>query len=295
MKHLAVILCGGAVWLAAAVAAPAENKPPVIDHSPVKIGVRGQNIVVRAKITDDSGPVREATLFVAVSRDAAPFRVTMQDTGGGMYAGVISSDLLAGLDRVQYYIDAVDTQAMTTETPWSTVEIKSPEPGKTTPIDGGAPAQETKRPKWVKPALIAGGVLAVGGTALALSGGGGGGGGASSDNTATNTAGTYSGTQTTCFQPPGASASCSSGPVSISIDANGIVTSTTLYPGQSLQGRLSGGSFVLVAAVQESDRTGQIEYVGTLIDTRIVGSIQGSATTAAGSGTYSGTFSAVRR
>jgi hypothetical protein len=242
--------------------------------------------------------VKEATLFVAVSRDAAPFRVAMRDTGSGIYAATISADLLTGLDRAQYYIDAVDTETVTTETPWTTVELKSPEPGQTVPFAGAGPAPEAKQAGWVKPALIAGGVLAVGGAALALSSGGGGGGDSDppdSGNAATNTAGTYSGSQTTCFQPPAASSTCASGPVTFTIDSNGGVATETLYPGQRLTGQLSGANFLLTAAVNTANRTGEIQYVGTLIGTRIVGSVEGTATTADGIGTYSGTFSAVKR
>jgi hypothetical protein len=284
--------------LAGALPLLAENKPPAIDHSPVKIAVRGQNIVVRARITDEAGPVKEATLFVAVSRDAAPFRIAMHDTGSGIYAATISTDLLTGLDRVQYYIDAVDAEALTTETPWSTVELKSPEPGKTTAFEGAGPAPEPQQSRWVKPALIAGGVLAVGGVALALSSGGGGGGGDDNSppgDTTNSAAGTYSGSHTTCFQPPNAASTCASGPVTFTIDANGGVSTDTLAPGQHLTGQLSGGNFLLTTPVQTAERTGEIQYVGTVIDTRIVGRVQGTATTAAGTGTYSGTFSAVKQ
>ena len=83
--------------------------------------------------------------------------------------------------------------------------------------------------------------------------------------------------------------------MTITIDSSGGVSTDTLYPGQRLTGRLSGGNFLLTATDQTAGRTGEIQFVGTLIDTRIVGSIQGSATTAAGTGTYSGTFNAVKR
>lgn len=292
-----VVQCGlVALWLGAAPL-QASNKPPVIDHAPVKVAVKGQNVVIRATITDDAGPVREATLFVAVSRDAAPFRITMTRSGDSLYTGTISAGVLNNLDQVQYYIDAVDSNALTTETPWYTLAIKSPEPGKSVAAEGSAAPEQAKRPSWVKPALIAGGVLAAGGVALALSGGGGGGGGDNSTGTnkTSSSAGTYTGSATTCFQPPSASSTCASGAITITIDANGHVVSDSLYSGQSLSGSLSGSSFVLTATVQTGDRSGQIDYIGTVVDTRIVGSIQGTATTAGGSGTYSGTFTAVKR
>jgi len=278
----------------------AAPKPPVIDHSPIKVALKGQNIVVRATITTDIGPIKEATLFVAVSRDAAPFRVTLHDTGAGVYTATLSSDLVGNLDRFQYYIDAVDAHALTTETPWYTVEVKSAQAGKTTAADGTSTNTEPKQSSWVKPVLIASGVLALGGAALALSGGGGGGGGGTStnstspDNAATNSAGTYTGSQTTCFQPSGGSSTCSSGALTITIDAAGTVTSDTLYPGQHLEGRLSGDNFVLVATVNATGQTGQIQYLGTLVGTRIVGSVTGSGKTGTADGTYSGSFSAVK-
>ncbi len=289
-----------AVLTTTALSLFAGTQPPVIDHSPVKVAPRGQNVVVRATITAAGGPIKEATLFVSVSRDAAPFRVTMHDSGAGVYTGTISADLLGTLDRFQYYIDAVDAQALTAETPWYTVEVKSAEAGKTSPADGATPESEPKHTGWVKPTLIVGGVLAVGGVALALSGGGGGGGSSTNSsppgNAATNSAGIYSGSQTTCFQPSGGSSSCSSGAITITIDTAGTVTSDTLYPGQHLQGNLSGNNFVLVATVQQGGLTGQIQYVGTLIGTRIVGSITGSAKAADGTtGVYSGSFSAVKQ
>ena len=289
-----------AVLMTTALTLIAATKPPVIDHSPVKVAPRGQNIVVRATITGDGGPIKEATLFVAVSRDAAPFRVTMHDTGAGVYTGTISADLLGTLERFQYYIDAVDARALTTETPWYTVEVKSAAAGKTDPADGTAPESETKHASWVKPALVVGGVLIAGGVALALSSGGGGGSSStnstSTGNTATNSAGTYSGSQTTCYQPSGGSSTCSSGTITVTIDAAGTVTSDTLFSGQHLQGTLSGNNFVLVATVQQGGLTGQVQYVGTLVDTRIVGSITGSAKAADGtSGVYSGSFSAIRQ
>lgn len=295
MKHNAMILLGVAACFASTLTIGSETKPPVIDHSPVKVALRGQNIIVRATITNDSGSIKEATLFVAVSRDAAPFRVAMHDTGAGVYTGTISADLLGNLDRFQYYIDAVDAQAQTTETPWYTVEVKSAEAGKNAPADGGAPESESKQSSWVKPALIVGGVLAVGGAALALSHGGGSSSPAAPVNTATNSAGTYAGSQTTCFQPSGGSSTCASGAITITIDTASTVTSDTLYTGQHLTGQLSGNNFVLVAAVQTGGQTGQVQFLGTVVDTRIVGSITGSAKTGTGDGTYSGSFSAVRQ
>lgn len=273
----------------------AEHTPPVIDHSPIGVAVKGQNVIVRAAIRDDAGPIKESTLFVAVSRDAAPFRINMTHGGSNLYTGTISSDLIGSLNRIQYYIDAVDSEGLTTETPWYTIDVKSPEPGKTVPLDGGPPpVEQQKRPAWVKPALIAGGVLVAGGAVVALSGGGGGGGGSGS-TTNSSVAGTYTGSATTCFQPPSANSTCSSGSITITVDAGGNVTSDTLYPGQSLQGRLSGMNFVLGATVQTADRTGQIDYIGTIVDNKIVGSIQGAARTTGGDGTYSGTFTAVKR
>jgi hypothetical protein len=284
-----------------AFAGPAAR--PVIEHSPIGVGVRGQSIVLRAHVTNETGSVRQTTLFYAVSRDAAPYKTTMNDSGAGWFTATIPGDLTSGLKQILYYMEARDAADATTETPWYTIELKSSQSPSATPAPVIAgppgPSTATEQPKdgkssWRKPALIAGGVLLAGGAALALSSGGGGGGGGTADGSVTNAAGTYNGTVTTCFQPPGGSSACSTRALSIVIDANGTVTSDSLREGSHLEGSLSGSNFLLVVPVAEGNLTGEIQYLGTVVNNRIAGSIQGTATSPAGTGTYSGNFSAVK-
>lgn len=274
----------------------AQTTAPAIDHAPVKVAVRGQNILFRAKVAPAAKPVESVTLHYAVSRDAAPYKVAMVPAGAGIYTGTVSADLTSGLAQLLYYIEARDTVGATAETPWYTVEIKSGAPVPATAASRGpaAPAgTPVKESSWKKPALIAGGALAVGGAALAIMGGGGGG-GDSSGGTVTNAAGTYTGTASVFFQPPSGSPSGSTYPVTITITSGGTVSSDNLQEGARLEGQLSGAGFVLVAPVNQPDRTGEIQFSGVVVNGRITGTVQGSATTSGGAGTYSGGFSAAK-
>lgn len=275
--------------------AQAQNTPPVIDHAPVKVAVRGQNLLFRAKVTDDSKSVDSVTLFYAVSRDAAPYKVAMNTAGAGVFTGIVSAELTSGLQQLLYYIEAKDSLGAVTETPWHTVEIKA---GTTAPTPAPtvktAPASPEKESSWKKPALIAGGALAAGGVALAVMGGGGGGDSGGGGNSSTNTAGSYSGNASVYFQPAGGIPSGSTYPITITISSKGLVSSDTLLEGTHLEGQLSGANFLLTAPVSEPDRTGEIQFLGVVINNRIAGTVQGSATTSAGSGSYSGTFGAAR-
>lgn len=266
----------------------ATPEPLRIEHSPVTLAVKGQEVLFRTQIKPGAKPVKAVTLFYAVSRDAAPYKVVMQNSGIGWYTGTISAQVTAGLSQILYYIEARDTSDATTETPWHTIVVNNP--GTALP---GQPAPALQQRSWTKPALIAGGVILAGGAALALSSGGGGGDGSSTpDVTTNNTAGTYGGTVTLCVQPPGSSSSCSSRAMSFAIDANNTVSSDTLAEGQRLEGKLSGANFLLVSSVSTTNGTGEIQYLGTVVNNRISGSIQGTLTTPTGTGTYSGNFSA---
>jgi hypothetical protein len=160
----------------------AQNQAPVIDHSAIKVAVRGQNILFRAKVIDDAKAIDSVTLFYAVSRDAAPYKVAMTPAGAGIYMGTVSADLTAGLQQLLYYIEAKDSLGATAETPWYPVEIKSGVPSATSTPSAKNASPPEKESSWKKPALIAGGALAAGGAALAIMGGGGGSGGDSGGN-----------------------------------------------------------------------------------------------------------------
>ena len=283
-----------------AMAAP--NTAPKIDHTPVTLGIRGQSVVFRARVSGPTQAVKSVTLFYAVSRDAAPYRVAMNDSGAGVFTGSIPADMTAGLNQILYYIEARNEAGSTAETPWYTIDVKiptgaQPEPAAVVAAPPAPLSPERTQSSWKKPALIAGGVLLVGGAALALSSGGGGGGGDSSSSSGgatTNAAGSYSGSATTCFQPPGSNATCSTRAIAIAIDGSGNVTSDSLRDGVHLAGKLSGANFLLVTPVQEAGLNGDIQFLGTVVDNRIAGSIQGTVTGSGGTGTYSGNFSAAK-
>jgi len=291
LKHYRLLGVVLATWFASLPAFSAPTETLRIVHSPVTLAVRGQDVLFRAQVVPGAQPVKNATLYYAVSRDAAPYKVAMQDSGAGWFTGSISANMTADLKQILYYIEARDSGDTTAETPWYTIVVKGvgAENSTTNPVP-------EKGSSWTKPALIAGGVVLVGGAALALAGGGGGGGGGSSstDGATNNAAGTYSGTVTTCVQPPGSGSTCSSHAMTIFIDGNGIVSSDALYEGKHLQGKLSGNNFLLVASVTATNGTGDIQFLGTVVNNSIAGSIQGTLTTTSGTGTYSGNFSAVK-
>jgi hypothetical protein len=288
---LAVLACGALIGVSVLCAAGAAGAP-VIKHSPVKVGVKGQPISVRATVTNAAGPVTSVVLFYATSKDAAPFKVTMQSAGAGSYIGAIPGDVLSGLGEISYYIQTESREA-TSETPWYTVRLGA----EAAPGAPGAAVEKSGqgRSSWVKPALYAGGAAAfIGGGALLLanSGGGGGGGGG---GTVTN-AGNYVGSVTRCLEFPGQTADCSSHSMTITVSSSGQVSSDTLHEGALLSANLSGSSFQLVGTVEETNLTGVVHYDGTIVGKDIAGSIGGTARSSTGAeGVYSGTFHAVLR
>ncbi|MDD4873102.1 MAG: hypothetical protein PHR77_21320 [Kiritimatiellae bacterium] len=291
-----------------------SNRPPVIKHEPVTTAVRGQSISIRAVLTDDSDTLKSVTLFYTTSKDAAPFKITMQSAGAGLYFGSIPSSLIKGVSELSYYIEALDEQDVASETPWYTVKFQTPQPSASQPIPSQTPlvvqppaqrppsSTPTKQiePKkeswsWKGPAIIAGGAAAVvGGAILAAnasgSDGGGGGGGTSITN-----AGTYTGSATRYIEMPGSSPSASSYPITITVTSSGIVSTDTLHPDTHMEGQISGTEFHMTAELDETDITGQIVYTGTLLNTMITGYMAGTVTSSTGTnGTCSGTFSATK-
>ncbi len=285
-----------------AVEAGEATGVPVIEHAPVHSAIPGQSLTIRARIS--GGVPKSVTLLFATSKDAAPFRVPMSMLGPGVYTGSIPEPMLARLPEVYYYIEARDAADAPVETPWYTVHVRSGTGVKTgagttgvgTSASGesGGEAQSS----WVKPALIGGGILAVGGVAYALSQSGGGGGddGGGGGGGPTPAAGTYTGTDTTCRQNPDGTSTCESSGLTITISEQGVVQSDNLRDGQNMEASLSGSSFVLVGSVNEGGVAGEIQYPGTVVDQRIVGNIQGSASSSASNGVivFSGNFSAVK-
>jgi hypothetical protein len=299
LKNAVIVMLG---W-ATAASAWAQNAPPVVEHSPVVVGIRGQPITVRANVRDDGQSVKDVAIYCAASQDAAPFKLPMRHSGAGIFAGTIPASVFASLDKIYYYVEARDRDDATTETPWYTVEIRSldrtsapPTPAGSASVAPPPPPEETGG--WSTSTKLVSGAIVVGGIALALAGGGG---DDDEDAPSTNglppqasTEGTYSGSATTCVQPPASNLVCSSASTTIRIDAAGRVTSSDLHSGETLQAQLSGTAFVMSAPVSENGLTGSIEYIGNIVDNRIVGTIQGSASATNGVTVYSGNFSAIR-
>ena len=303
-----LVLC--AVLCAAPRAGMSDNplgaKAPVIKHTPITLAVPGQPITIRAVVTDPSGPVKSVTLFTTTSRDAAPFKIPMQDVGAGTYLGTIPANLVGGGSKLSYYIEAVGGQDATAETPWYGIGFRAP-PVAPVPVAAATnqrPAGATASEKsfWQEHKVLIGGLSAaalVGGGLLAANAGHGGGGGSSggggTGGSVTN-AGTYVGSVTLCLALSGSAPACSSHSATFTVVSTGIISSDDLYPKQHLEGQLSGEDFELVANVADTNLTGQIHYIGVLFGSRLAGTVQGTATTTAGTpGTYSGTFGATKQ
>ena len=277
----------GVVAIAPAVAAP---RAPVIRHDPVRIGVRGQSLAIRASVTDAVANVKSVYLYYSVSRDASPYRLTMLSTGADGYLATIPGALLGNAEQLTYYIEAVGEGDRTAETPWYKVDLRASEGGEVT----SAPAHGEEKSSWVKPALYVGGAaLLFGGAALAASGGGGGGGGGDTGGGSVTNAGSYAGTVSTWFQVPSSTPEFTENAMRILVTSDGVVNSDTLREGHYVEGRLTGQDFLIVSAVNETNRTGEIRYKGTILNDRIAGLISGTARTTNGiEGVYSGTFTA---
>ena len=286
--------------LLAGPGAQAANQPPQIQHAPVTAAVRGQAVTVRANLRDDGGAVRAVNLYCSPSRDAAPFKIPMQAVAPGVFSGTIPATMLAENNELFYYLEAIDEMEAAAETPWHTIKVRAlgqadpAPPGGApglAPAQGGAAHSDTAR-SWKKPALLAGtAALLVGGAAVALSGGGGDGGSGGVTNAVP---GTYVGSATTCRAPPGGGTSCENSGFTLTVTAAGAVRSDDLRPGQSLQGTLSGGAFSFTAPVDGADGQGEIVYTGEIRGEQVFGNLRGSASGAAGTTRYSGTFSASR-
>jgi len=276
----------GVVMLMAfsAVRAAAQPRPPTIRHEPPAFAVRGQPLIVRALVTDTQKAIRAVRLFYAISRDAAPFEIPMEHSGDGHYIAVLPPHLFAGVEQFSYYIEATNAEEFAAETPWYTVRLRT--------LDASPTPQEAtgRRPRWVAPAAIGGVALALAGAAIALANNDNGGSSPPADPS-----GTYSGPLELVVRDPGASPIVINREVILYIAPDGRVVSDTLHSGGTVSGQLTGASFSITAPVNEPGVTGQIVYTGTVSDQRIYGTVQGTRTTAAGEGTYSGYFTLQKR
>ncbi len=275
-----------------------------ITHSPVSWAIKGQPLTLRARVSGGAGGVESVTLYYALFRDAAPFRVNMAASGMDMYVGTIEAGLLSGLTTISYYIEAQDRDGSIEETPWYDVQFRDPDASTPAPVKGGGAVAATGGGKASKEegmsaatiGLIAGGAVALGAGAyfLADSGGSSSGGGGSVTNDPGgigNKPGTYSGNSTICRTLEGGSPVCESNPASVVIGSNGRVFSDSLRSGVPLAASLRGNDFTLTDEIATPELTGTITFSGTVLnENRIVGSVSGNFVQGGTNGTFSGTF-----
>ena len=146
--------------------------------------------------------------------------------------------------------------------------------------------------------LVLGGAYAIsesGGSSGGSDDGDGGGGGGGGGDSSTNAPGTYAGTATTCTSPSGQPTTCDGAAFTLLIGANQVVFSDTIRPGQQLTSPLNNNQFTFTAEVSEGGTNGVITYNGSWVNNNVFGQISGSATSAAGNVTYSGSFSASKQ
>ncbi len=271
----------------------AESKAPIIKHRPITDAAMNQSLNFRAQVISTSAPLESVTLYFTTSTDSAPVKIPMKPLDGNLWSGTIPAGFIAGFRSINYYIEAITDHGLLTETTWYRVNILSvDQPAAAAPaaFNDSRSMADSGDKTWVKPALIAGGAVAVAGGAVLLLAGGGGGGGGGSDDPVTNAAGTYAGTATTCYATS-TNTACETDMIAITITEDGYATSDTLCSGEFMRSPVRGDEFTMMA----EQETGQIIYSGTIVNDKIVGSISGSGTTSAGSGSYSGTFNATRQ
>lgn len=319
MQTILIRICLTALlgWSVMASVQAAETASALkITHAPASFAIRGQALTLRAKVSGGAGGVENVTLYYALFRDAAPFRVAMASSGMDMYVGTIEAGLLSGLASISYYIEAQDREGSMEETPWYDVQFKNPDAADTPPTRSPVPTPVAPSGSRVSaPAssgddegmsgltigLIAGGAVAVGAGAYFISDSGGssdsddgdGGGGDTNDTDLALSAGTYSGNATICRTIGANPPVCETQSGTIIIDSTGKVFSDTLVDGASLNGTLSRGSFSFSTQVVNAEEgwNGTIIFSGTVVNNeQIVGSISGPIIQGATNGSYSGTF-----
>lgn len=275
--------------------------PPSIKHSPVQAGVRGQPILIRATVKDQSDKLKAVNLHSSVSSDAAPYKVKMTSSGSGAYIGSIPATLTANAAEVKYYIEAINEMDETTETAWHTValEVRLPAPKTAAPVPvpvAPSHASDTKKSSYRTPLLIGGGIaLAAGGAALAVNLSDKDKSGDSSSSSSETNAGSYAGTATRYTTVEGNSPTAMSYLTTIVVLSSGRVTSDDLHPETHLEATLADTDFVMSATLS-GETTGEIRYSGTISHGKVTGSILGSGVTTNGTNvSYSGIFSAVKQ
>ena len=155
--------------------------PPVIDHEALDTGIQGQAQEFSAIVVDDRG-LRRVWLFHRDRSGAQYISVPMQRVEGTSEY-IVTIDSQAGQNRIEYYIEAVDTggNRVLKGFPFFPL-VRQLNPGRANPPP--APPVQSEEPKSNKAIYVVLGVAAAVGIGLALlSGGGDGGDGEESDPT----------------------------------------------------------------------------------------------------------------
>lgn len=265
----------------------AADTPPQITHEPVKAAIKSQPVYIRASIKDDTGPVKEANLFCSASSDSAPFKVPMRPSGVGSFIGTIPDTLVQNASQISYYIEAKDSTEQSSETPWYTIAFRS-NPASAQSNTPSKPV-EPEKSSWKKPLLIAGGTAAAIGAGIAIADSGG----SSGSSSTPSSEGLFTGSATKYFTLGSNAPTSEVYTININVLNNENVATDDLHPGTHMEGNILANSFNLTAVINASDMTGQVYYNGTIVGTKITGTISGNVVTTNGTnGTYSGIFSA---
>ncbi|MFW6332688.1 MAG: VWA domain-containing protein [Thermodesulfobacteriota bacterium] len=89
-----------------------DNRPPVIDHTPVDTATEGTPIPLSAQVTDPDGNLSQTILFYRTSNPESPFPYTSIEMNLAGDGNTFQADIPAesvGLSGVEYYIEAGDT------------------------------------------------------------------------------------------------------------------------------------------------------------------------------------------
>lgn len=86
------------------------NTPPVIVHTPVTSAKKGEDIIITARITDDSGKIQAANIKYKNEGDSIMKTINMMDKGGNIFEAKISAAFITA-NKIYYYIAAWDGES----------------------------------------------------------------------------------------------------------------------------------------------------------------------------------------
>ncbi len=86
------------------------NTPPVIIHTPVTTANAGEDIIISAKITDDSGKIQAANIKYKNEGDSIMKTINMIDKGNSVFEAKISAAFITA-KKIYYYLAAWDGES----------------------------------------------------------------------------------------------------------------------------------------------------------------------------------------